>query len=101
MTIQKMDAAQRRAQILAAALQAAETHGYRNLTLQQIASAAGVSKGLPMVYFGTMTALRRALMREAVKVSNLKVIAQGIVADDPHVRKASPELRARALAAIA
>lgn len=96
-----MDAVERRAQILAAALDAAETHGYRNLTLQQIATAAGVSKGLPMAYFGTMTALRRAVMREAVRVANLRVIAQGLVANDSHARKAPSDLKTKALAAVA
>lgn len=101
MTTKKMDAADRRAQILSAALALAEKQGYRNLTLQQIADAAGVSKGLPMVYFGTMTAIRRAIVREAVRTCNLKVVAQALVAADPHVKKADPDLKSKALAAVA
>lgn len=95
----KINAEQRRAQILAAALRLSETHGYTKVTLQQIADAAGVSKGLPMTYFSTMTGIRRAIMCEAVRTSNLRVIAQGLVVGDDHAKKAPQRIRQQALAA--
>ena len=95
-----LDAAQRRADILAAALRASECHGYSRLTLQQIADTAGVSKPLPLHYFGTMTKLRRCIMREAVRVRNVALVAQGLALKDPHALKAPADLQALARASI-
>lgn len=97
---QKLDAKTREAQILAASLKLAESIGYSRVTLQQIADAAGVAKSLPLVYFGTMAGWKRKVMREAVRTSNLRVIAQGLAAGDPHAKKASPELRTQAAATL-
>jgi len=97
---QKLDAKAREAQILAASLKLAESIGYTRVTLQQIADAAGVAKSLPLVYFGTMAGWRRKLMREAVRSGNLKVIAQGLAASDPHAKKAPDALRQQAAATL-
>lgn len=96
--MKKLDAKAREAQILAASLKVAETVGYTRVTLQQIADAAQVSKGLPITYFGTMAAWRRKAMREAVRMRNLRIIAQGLAAGDPHAKKAPDELKTAALA---
>lgn len=93
----KLPAAEREAQILAAAIVVAERHGYHRFTLQQVADEAKVDKTLPIHYFGTMVQLRRKVMRAAIKQQVLAVIAQGITLRDPHAQKAPAELRARAL----
>lgn len=100
MTPTKLNAKEREAQILRASLKAAETLGYHRMTLQQIADAAEVSKALPLAYFGTMSAWRRKVMREAVRLRNLRVIAQGLAAGDPHARKAPEDIRLAALSAL-
>lgn len=97
---QKLDAKAREAQILAASLKVAETVGYSRVTLQQIADAAEVSKALPLAYFGTMASWRRKVMREAVRLRNLRIVAQGLAAGDPHARKAPPDLRIAALSSL-
>lgn len=74
-------------------MQAAEQHGFNRVSLQQIADAAGVSKQLPITYFGTMQAIRRKIMREAVRRGHLRLIAQGLALGDPHAMRAPPELR--------
>jgi AcrR family transcriptional regulator len=94
---EKMAAREREAHILAAALVVAERHGYHRFTLQQVADEAEVDKTLPLHYFGTMVALRRDVMRAAIKQGVLAIIAQGITLRDRHAQKAPPELRARAL----
>lgn len=94
---QKLEAQQRRAQILAAALKTAKRTGYQRMTREVIARAAGVSEGLVTHYLGTMTEMRRIVMREAVACEDLEVIAQGIIARDRHALKATPALQTRAL----
>jgi AcrR family transcriptional regulator len=98
---QKMQAKDREQQILSASLTVAETAGYNRVTLDQIAKAAGVSKALPLAYFGTMNGWRRKVMREAIRRRNLRVVAQGLAAGDPHAKKAPDDLKAAALASCA
>lgn len=97
----KMAAADRQAQILAAALVVAQRVGFNKFTLREVAQEAKVTEKLPSHYFGTMTNLRRKVMREAVKQKILPLIAQGIALNDPHALKVSPELRAAALKSLA
>lgn len=93
----RLAAQEREAQILAAALTVAARQGYPRFTLQQVADEAEVDKALPLHYFGTMAQLRRKVMRAAIRLEVLTIIAQGITMGDPHARKAPPELRTRAL----
>lgn len=97
----KLDARVRRAQILAAALEISVKTGYGRVTRDQIAKALGVASSLIPYHVGTVSAMRRDIMREAVRVECLPVIAQGIAANDRHALKAPPELRARALQSLA
>ena len=91
----------RKAQLTDVALKLAAKHGLANLRRDQIATAAEVSPGLVSHCLGTMTEMRRTLMRQAVAREILPVIAEGIVAKDKAALKASPELKQRALAALA
>ena len=97
----RMNPAHRREQILNAAVGMATDVGLQKTTRDGIAERAGVSMGLVTRYFNTMTQLRRAVMRTAVKNEVLGVIAEGLVMGDPHAKKASPGLKERALAFIA
>lgn len=87
-------------QLLAAALDQAKKIGYRNVTAVTVAQAAGVAPSLVTYYFSTMTQLRRALMRAAVKREVLPVIAQGIADRNPSALAAPPEVKARAIATL-
>ena len=82
------DTAARKADILAAALKVAEETNYAHMTRQQVANVSGVSGPLVQHYFGTMTQLRRDVMRKAVRDGVLIVIAQGLVAGDKHAQGA-------------
>jgi AcrR family transcriptional regulator len=96
----KLEARARAAQILAAAVEAARDHGYTRLTREQVAARIGVAPSLVPHYFGTMAAFRRKIMREAVRVECLAVIAQGLAAQDPHALAAPSDLRKRAVASL-
>lgn len=96
----RLDVIEREAAILKAAMETAEEVGYQWVTRDAIALRANCSAGLVNRYFGTMVELKRKVMREAVRVGNLKLIAEGLADRNPHAMKASPELKARALAAL-
>lgn len=94
----------REALLLESALEAAAKHGLYTMTRDQIAEVAGVSPSLISHRLGTMPAMRRSVMRQAVARGDnrmcLQIIAQGIAARDPHALKAPPSLRAAALATL-
>lgn len=98
----KLQARERVAQILKAALDVcSKTTTYARVTREQIAEKAGIPPTLITYHCGTMADLRRNIMREAVRVECLPVIAQGLAARDRHAMKAPEELRARALHSLA
>ena len=82
--------------LLTAALEVAEAKGWARMTRECIASAAGVSPALVSLRLGTMDALRRSVMRAAVRRRCVPVVAQGLAAGDPHARRADDELKREA-----
>lgn len=96
----RLEARERIAQILAAALIVATRDGYNRMTRLDVAEQAQIPPTLIPYHLGTMPDLRRKVMREAVRVECLPVIAQGLAARDPHALKASEDLRQRALDSI-
>ncbi len=87
--------------VLKAALELAESVGYNHVTRDQIADRAGVATGTVSLYMGTMCQLRRTVIRHALKEGRHRIIAQAIIADDPHVKKLTDEERRIALMAVA
>jgi len=98
----KLEARERIAQILTAALELSSTRegGYSRLTRDDIAVHIKIPPSLITYHLGTMAELRRDIMREAVRVSCLPVIAQGLACRDRHALKASDELRQLALQSV-
>lgn len=94
----RLDPADRKEQIMAAAVQvAAAPGGWSRLTRSAVAGCAGCADALVSRYYGTMTNFRRAVMRQAIKGENLSVIAQGLAAGDKTARKAPEPLKAKAV----
>lgn len=93
----KLEARERIAQILRAALEIAPRVGYNRMTRDEIARRAKVPPALVTYHLGTMPDLRRQVMREAIRVECLPVIAQGLAVRDRHALKAPDELRNKAL----
>ena len=89
-------AAERRAEVLAAAIALAERKGYTHLIRDEIATEAKCSTGLVTQYFGTLECLKRAVVSHAVHAENLIIIAQALAARHPKAQRAPEELRRRA-----
>jgi AcrR family transcriptional regulator len=85
--------------ILTAALQiASEPGGWNSLTLVKIAKQAHCTHGLVLHHFGSIAALRRKLVRTAIKQENFDVLTQALVAGDPEANRMKPLLRHKAFA---
>lgn len=92
----------RKADIMQAALRvAARPGGWSRLTRGAVAVEADCADALISKYYGTMPQFRRAIMRRAILVENLPIIAQGLAAHDSQARKADSELKQTALAWLA
>lgn len=98
----KLEARERIAQILKAALDVcSKSTSYARVTREQIANRAGIPPTLITYHMGTMESLRRDIMREAVRVECLPVIAQGLAMRDRRALNAPDELKQRALRSLA
>lgn len=100
MTQPKLQKRERIASILAASLELAKQYGYQNITRDAIASKARMSTGLVSAHMGTMPALRRAIVREAIRVEYLPVIAQAVAMRDSHVKKCPQALIDKAVLSL-
>ena len=100
MKVTRLDPETRKQQILTAAVGLAEKEGYRNITRRQIALAAGTSPPLVSQYFGSMGNMRSEIMREALRVNSLHIIAQGLLFGCPIAMTVSLSVRDDALRRI-
>lgn len=96
----RLDPAVRRASLLDVAVEVASARGWRALTRECIAVAAGVSPALVSARLGTMDQLRRAVMRAAIRKGIASIVAEGLIAGDPHARKAPDEIKRAAAESI-
>ena len=102
MTKKRLQPDDRKQQILTAAIRvAARPGGWAKLTRDAVAREAGCAEGLPSKYFGTMISFRRSIMREAIRLAALPVIAQGLAAGDKCAQKADESLKRKALETLA
>lgn len=86
--------------ILAAAVYLAEREGFQTFTRDSVAAKAGLAQGAVNYHYTTMAQLRRAVMGEAIRSRNLKIIAQGLAIGDPRAQKAPEELRRAAVSSM-
>lgn len=91
----------RRASIMAAAIALAERDGWPSLTRDGVAAEAGIAVGSINHEFGTMDALRDAVMLDAVTNRKLDIVGQGIARGHPMARAVPDEMREAALRALA
>lgn len=87
----------RKLAILAAAMTEAKQHGYTRVTREAIAARAKCAPGLVSFYFGTMSHMKRAIMSEAIRTRELRIVAQGIADGHPKAKRAPEELRRAAV----
>lgn len=86
--------------ILEAAIAEAEEKGFTGVRQAAVAKRAGVAKGGVINAFGTMDALKTAVMEEAVARFMPKIVAAGLALGHPVAQSAPADLRAAAAAAI-
>jgi len=90
----------RKAEILAHAVSVAAKSNYRQLTRRQVAEAADCSPALISSYFGTMAKFERIILRAAIRMENLSIIAQMLVSKDSRIPLIPEELKNRALQSL-
>lgn len=91
----------RNLRVLTAAIAVARKRGYRHMLRREIADEAGVSTGTVNSAFGTMAALREAVMRAAVEQGLNDIVAQGLADGHALARNAPPKLKQAAALALA
>ena len=84
--------------ILKAAVTLAETRGYENVFKRNIAAVLGCGMGTVNYHFGTMAAVRLAVVQEAVRVGNKRIMRQALAANHHATRHLNSEQRAAAYA---
>jgi len=83
-----------------AAVAVAGAEGLAAVSRSRVAEAARVSLGTVSNAYGTMQALRDAVMHEAVSRPILSILAQGLAMGDPIARAAPEPVRQAALASL-
>jgi len=98
--MKRMKKNDRRAMLLEAAVNAAEKYGYGKFNRDHITEFSGTSPTLITAYYPTVLQLNRAIMRYAIQHERLAIIAEGVVTGDKQAKKASQELKEKALLSI-
>jgi len=92
--------ADRKEEIIFAAMAVAREIGYQQVTRNLIAERAGTSDALVTTRLGTTDEIAQLIMREAVIRRDLTIIAQGIATNDPIAIAAPEELRTESRQAL-
>lgn len=87
--------------VLNAAVEIAQERGYASLTRDGVADRAGVAAGSVNNAYGSMDALRDAVMAHAVDQRLVDIVGQGLAAGHPAARAAPDDLKQEALAKLA
>jgi AcrR family transcriptional regulator len=82
--------------ILSAAALVAARGSYTTMTREDVATQADVAPSLITHYFGTMAALRDAVVWFAVDSAHVPLVAQGIMHRHPACKRLPAELRRKA-----
>lgn len=80
---------------------AKELGGYDKVMKRHIASRLGIGMGTVNSNWGTMKALRKAVVLEAIRINDSVIISQALVAGDLTARRLEKARRAEALAVLA
>lgn len=86
--------------VLKVAYTMAQRNGFLTLNRLNIARESGVATGSVSHYWGTMQALRDAVMSRAIEDGDVEIIVAGIAAGNGVAKSAPKELRMKALASM-
>lgn len=87
--------------VLDAGVALAEKYGMQAVTRPRVAAESGLSTGTVSNAFGSMDALRDAVMAAAVDREIIVIVAQGLAERYPAALNAPADLKQRALAKLA
>lgn len=88
---------ERKQELLDIAVDVAEKAGCNSLNARNVAEKAGVSYSLVRLHFPDIRNLYESVFKEAIRVENLGVIAQGIEYKFPLLQEIPAPLRERAV----
>lgn len=88
---------ERKQQLLNIAVDVAEKAGCDGLNARNLAEKAGVSYSLVCLHFPSIKNLYESVFKEAIRVENLGVIAQGIEYEFPILQEIPAPLREKAV----
>lgn len=94
----KEEVSQNKTVMIEAALARAEKIGFGKLTRNEVADACKCSPALVSLRFGTLDSMKRDIMRAAIRLESLSVVAYALAVGHPICKKITPELKARASA---
>ena len=100
-TYERKDPAERKREILDAAVELARESGYLKMTHSHVAGHVEVSPSLIRKYYVDKSQLRDAVMSEAVRLKIPEIVLQGLAAKDPIAHDAPAGLKAAALESCA
>lgn len=83
--------------ILETAYHITQRDGFAALTRDGVADTAGIARGAINHQFGTMEALRDAVMQLAIESGDLPIIAHGLSISHPVARTAPDDVKRQAL----
>ena len=98
--MKRLKPADRKDEILLAAVAVAKFGSYTAMTRAAVAELADCAPSLVQHYFRTMGRLRRDVMRYAVKHEILGIVAEGLALKNRHAMKASDDLKQKATRSI-
>lgn len=87
--------------ILEAATRLAQVKGYRHVTREGVAEAAGCVESTVSWHFGTMDQFRTAIVEHAIANEVLDVVADALAGKDPAAVAAPEALRRKAIRHLA
>lgn len=87
----------RKETMLKLAISIAQRKGYSNVTREELADKMKCAESLVSYHFGSIPKLHREIMKAAVDQQNLKIIAQGLVSQDPIAQSAPKKLKKHAM----
>lgn len=96
----RMDPKDRKNLLLETGLKLAEKSHYLMVKTTDVGAELNVAPSLVLVYFRSVDAFRKALVRRAIKTNNWKVVAQAMVQGDPLVKRAPVDLKRAALKGV-
>jgi AcrR family transcriptional regulator len=99
-TYERLEKEERLLRLTEAALDVAARGDYRMITQGEIATEAGVSRGLVRHYLGPIEDLRDFVVQVAITRGILPIIAQALLAKHPDALAAPAEIRRQALAEL-